>query len=107
MAIQLCRDRGFMRVHFKGDAPKVVNAVNSMSEDWSNVGLLVEDIRHNLQALQQWRMSYICKEGNCAAHSLSKFATINHVDLFWLFEPPDCIKDIIRMEQVAPSGGGS
>jgi ribonuclease HI len=107
MAIQFCRERGFMRVHFEGDTQKVVNAVNSTSEDWSNVGLLVEDIRRDLQVFQQWRMSYICREGNCAAHSLSKFATINLVDMHWLFEPPDCIKDIIRMEQITPSGGGS
>jgi hypothetical protein len=56
---------------------------------------------------QQWRMSYIRREGNCATHSLSKFATVNLVDILWLFEPPDCIKDIIRMEQITPSGGGS
>ena len=82
MAIQFCQERGFMRVHFEGDTQKVVNVVNSMSEDWSNVGLLVVDIRQNLQVFQHWRMSYICREGNCAAHSLSKFAAINSVDLF-------------------------
>ena len=64
MAIQFCQER----VHFEGDTQEVVNAVNSMSKDWNNVGLLVVDIRHNLQAFQHWRMSYICREGNCVAH---------------------------------------
>jgi hypothetical protein len=45
--------------------------------------------------------------GELCSTFLSKFATINFVDIHWLFESPDCIQDIIMMEQVALSGGGS
>lgn len=45
MAIQLCKEQGFTKVHFEGDAQTVVNAMNSKEVDWSGVGLLVEDIR--------------------------------------------------------------
>jgi hypothetical protein len=64
---------------------------------------MVEDIRRDLQAIQLRRMSYVSREGNCAAHSLSKFATINFVDIQWLFKSLDCIPDIIRMKQVVLS----
>ena len=63
-AIQLCRDRGYGRVHFMGDAKTVIDAVNSEVPDWSRMGHLINDIRELLQDLSLWKMSYISREHN-------------------------------------------
>ena len=101
LTIQLCRERGFTKVHFEGDTQNVVSAVHLRAVDWSSFGLMVEDIRLDLQAIPLWKMTHVRRERNCAAHSLSKFATINFVDRQWLFQSLECILDIVRMEQSA------
>lgn len=63
MAIQLCKEMGFMHVLFEGDAKVVIDGVNSSASDWSRIGLLVKDIRREIQAIQQWRMSFIHVQG--------------------------------------------
>ena len=77
--------------------------MNSKDVDWSRVGLLVDYFLCETHALQFWRMFFVSREGNNAAHSLSKFATRNIVDKQWLHDSPNCILDIIMMEQVALS----
>ena len=52
-AIQFCQGLGFSRIHLEGDAQGVISALNSEHLDWSNMGVLVEDIKHKLQSLQQ------------------------------------------------------
>ena len=54
LTIQLCRERGFTKVHFERDTQNVVSAVHSQAVDWSSFGLMVEDIRFDLQAIQCW-----------------------------------------------------
>jgi ribonuclease HI len=68
LGVHLCRERGFIRVHFEGDAQTVVKAVNSQEVDWSRMGLLVDDLRGELQSIQPWRMSFVNRKGNSAAH---------------------------------------
>jgi hypothetical protein len=45
-------------------------------------------------------MSFVNREGNQAAHFLSKFAVKNGVDIVWS-ESPDCIRETILLEQLA------
>jgi ribonuclease HI len=74
MAIQQCKNLGFQRVHFEGDSKIVVEGVNSTKEDWSGKGMVLEDIKLELQAIPQWRMTFVRRDGNHAAHTLSKWA---------------------------------
>ena len=66
------------------------------------MGVLVEDIKHELQFLQQWQLSFVRKEGNQASHTLANLATRTFKNNMWLFELPDCLFDIIQREQVLP-----
>jgi ribonuclease HI len=68
LAIQLCRERGFTKVHFEGDTQIVVNAVNSNGVDWNVMGLMINDIRREMETIQSWRMTFANMEGNNAAH---------------------------------------
>ncbi|XP_059441844.1 uncharacterized protein LOC132174168 [Corylus avellana] len=102
IAIQFCRSLGLEHVHFEGDAKMVITAVNSSDPDWSSMGFVVEDIKHELQAMTQWCFTFVRREGNKAAHTMSKLDIRSFLDNTWLYEPPECISEILQMEQVAP-----
>jgi hypothetical protein len=94
---------GFHTVHFEGDTHIVVDGINSLEIDWSSKGLMLGDIMQALQGFHQWRMSFIRREGNKAAHVLAKLATTVEIDQLWINKAPDCIQDIILIEQYALS----
>jgi ribonuclease HI len=75
MAIQVCKEMGFSKVHFEGDAKVVIDAVNSLKPDKSYKGLVVEDIRQELQGMEHLQMTFVHQEGNHAAHTLAKLGT--------------------------------
>jgi ribonuclease HI len=57
LAIQLCREMGIQKIHFEGDAKSVVDAVNDVGADMSSLGLVIEDIRRELNSLAMWKMT--------------------------------------------------
>jgi hypothetical protein len=90
-------------VHVEGDTQVVINGILSPGVDWSSKGLMLGDIAETLKGFYQWRISYINREGNQAAHGLSKLATTEEIDYLWINKVPDCIQDIILIEQHALS----
>jgi hypothetical protein len=58
MVIQLCKTLGFQWVHFEGDTKIIIDGVNSSEGDWSRKSMLVEDIKMELRAIPQWRMTF-------------------------------------------------
>jgi hypothetical protein len=55
--------------------------------------MLVENIKQELQSLQQWSLSFVRREGNKATHILSRLGTRSFMGTLWhaLNEPPACI----------------
>ena len=53
LAIQMCKAMNFSKVHLEGDTKTVVDAVNICKADRSNLGLLVDDIRSELDGMPQ------------------------------------------------------
>jgi ribonuclease HI len=51
LAIQMCKTMRFSKVHFEGDTKMVVDAVNIGKVDRSSLGLLVDDIRSELDGM--------------------------------------------------------
>jgi hypothetical protein len=88
----------------EGDAKGVIDAVNCELADRSLLGLVIEDIKVGGAAGVGPVADDICKkrweQPNKAAHLLSKYAVRHAVDKFWQ-EPPDCIREILLLEQIA------
>jgi hypothetical protein len=101
MAVQLCRTMGYARVHFEGDAKAIIDAINSSDCDLSSLGHIVADVRVGVEGLSQWQFTFVRRNGNLAAHTLSKFATLYALDRTWRDERPDCIKETIFLGQSA------
>jgi hypothetical protein len=64
---------------------------------------MVDDTRVALQAFLQWNCVHVKRTANMADHRLAKLATIDIIDRLWNSRVPDCISNVILMEQVVPS----
>jgi ribonuclease HI len=100
MVVRLCKEMGLQQVHFEGDAKTIVDAMNSRVENRSSLGMVLEDLRQELQTLVSWKISYIKRERNNAAHVLAKFAIKNDLEKVWV-HPPDCIREQFLLELFA------
>jgi hypothetical protein len=77
---QLCSDLGFLHVHLEGDAKRVTDVVQALGVNCSRLGHVVDDIRGALQVFDNWRLTFVKKDGNVAAHRLAKIAILNGRD---------------------------
>ncbi|KAF5481630.1 hypothetical protein F2P56_002269, partial [Juglans regia] len=73
-AVLFCKQIGISRVLLEGDALNVVNDINSEAKDWSSVGLIIQDIKTELQNLEYGSVHFISRNSNCIAHCLAKNA---------------------------------
>jgi ribonuclease HI len=103
----MCKDMRFSHVHLEGDSETIVDAINICKVDRSSLGLLMDDIRSELSCMPHWKMTFIRREGNNVAHVLAKEAISSPLDNCWLFEPPDCIKELVVTERTALASGVS
>jgi ribonuclease HI len=102
-AADFCREMGLKCINLEGDAKQVVDAINSPTMVWNRFGHLVEDTRRILHSLTSWKCTFVNREANEAAHRLARAAITNVSDRFWRDSTPNCISDIVLMEQLALS----
>ena len=100
MAIKFCKAMGMTKPHLEGDAKTVIDALLSNTEDQSQMGNVIDEIKEELQSVPHWRVSFVKRDGNRVAYVLSKTALHCDLDQEWV-EPPDCIRDLLLLEQLA------
>ena len=98
MVAHFCRDLGMERIQLEGDAKIVIDAVNSWRQDDSSKGHLIVDILLALSSFPSWEMIYVRREGNKVAHGLAMFAVHEYVNLVWLTNPLECIRDPLQAD---------
>ncbi|XP_059454930.1 uncharacterized protein LOC132185133 [Corylus avellana] len=98
MALQLARDRGFLRINLEGDVKMVLEAVMADDPGWSRIGHLVEDVRFALQHFNSWTMAYVKREANQATQKVAKMATAQPLDRTWSSDFPDVLREICASE---------
>jgi uncharacterized membrane protein len=64
------------------------------------MGNVIEDIKEELRTVPYWKVSFVRRDGNKVAHILAKYALNCDLDHKWV-EPPDCIRDLLLLEQLA------
>ncbi|XP_059436729.1 uncharacterized protein LOC132169770 [Corylus avellana] len=101
MATRLCTEMGFMRVQMEGDAKVVVDSVNSKLPDESANGHLTDDLHVALSSISLWELGHIGRAGNHVAYELARMALQTEMDKVWLYDPPDCIREILHAEALA------
>ncbi|KAI5322796.1 hypothetical protein L3X38_031868 [Prunus dulcis] len=78
-----------------GDSAVVVAAVKRAGQDYSNIGPIVEDVKHLQKQFPGSVFQFTHREANGVAHQLARFG-LHTVDNFTWFEvPPDLIQDAL------------
>ncbi|KAF5458623.1 hypothetical protein F2P56_022640 [Juglans regia] len=95
-AILLCKQIGISRVMLEGDALNVVKDINSEAKDWSSVGLIIQDIKAELQNLEYGSVDYISRNSNCMAHCLAKDALKLSQESITMEGIPLCIQHLLN-----------
>ena len=87
----------------KGDAKNVMDALNSLEANWSKVGHIIADAQILLQKFMYCEINHVSHKANYVAHNLAKLAAQSSFERQWKDESPNCILEIIRVEQIALS----
>jgi ribonuclease HI/exonuclease III len=103
IAAEFSRDLGIQDIVLEGDALLVVKAIKDSGPQWNLYGHIVEDIRAVLNNLRSWFAGHAKREANFAAHFLAKEAVKNVMDQIWMEEVPNCIENVVTLEQIALS----
>ena len=72
----------------EGDNANVMRSIVSTQADWSQLGILSDDIRCLARRLQRVEFRAIRRAANGAAHSLARFARNIREEIVWLEEDP-------------------
>ncbi|KAI5351664.1 hypothetical protein L3X38_004555 [Prunus dulcis] len=80
---------------FEGDSAVVVSAVKRAGQDYSNIGTIVEDVKHLQQQLPSSLFQFTHREANGVAHRLARFGLHNVDNFIWFEVPPDLIQDAL------------
>ncbi|KAG2689722.1 hypothetical protein I3760_09G152300 [Carya illinoinensis] len=81
------------------DAQTIVKAVNEEMPDFPCYGSIVLDVKKLLEQQVGWKIQYIHRSSNGAAHSLAKEALKLDTEVIWMEETPACIAECIEIEK--------
>ena len=98
MAAELCVEMGLSNGQLEGDAKNVVGAVLAREPDESSREHLIEDIKKTLRVIPSWEMRHVRRKENHVAHMLADLAVKDTMSMVWLYNPPDCICEILKAE---------
>jgi ribonuclease HI len=101
LSIQLCQELNISRVIFEGDAKGVVEGINSTEVDRGWMGHVFADIKQELQTLGDWKVQFIRRDDNKAAHLLAKSAVQSNLNQTWSNMPPVCLQEVLTLEYLA------
>lgn len=77
------------------DCLKIVQATNSASPDFSDLGFLIEDLRQTLRHTSAAILHHVKRITNFVAHHLAREAANNgYLDMFFCIPPPS-VEDVL------------
>jgi ribonuclease HI len=101
-AMQFCKEAGFWKVIFEGDATQVVKEILSGSPTFSKAGHFIESIQKERHHFRSTSFQAIPRDCNMAAHKLAKMASHNIIDQHWLENTPLSVSNIVFRERSGP-----
>ena len=97
-ALEVARDSNVLRVHVELDAKGVVHMLQAQGKELSVAGPLVEEIKMMLRSFEEFKVSWIHRSANIAAHKLAKVRVGDELCKFWLGVSPDFVLDVLSDE---------
>ncbi|XP_038695403.1 uncharacterized protein LOC119992679 [Tripterygium wilfordii] len=100
-AVKLSAELGFTELIFEGDSAVIVNAINGSVPTravWSKV---IEEIKRLLGYFMSWKVVFVRRTANLAAHSMAKHALLVQDAQVWIEEVPSSVVNIVYAEKLA------
>lgn len=105
MELLACRDAAAMAeeldipyLHIETDCREIVGKLQSSKRDLSALGPTVEEVKLLLASRESWKVSWVRREANKAAHLVAREAVANQLDFVWRLTPPDFILHVVSDE---------
>ncbi|XP_042985441.1 uncharacterized protein LOC122314103 [Carya illinoinensis] len=86
--LHFCAQWGVSKLILESDCLVLVNDLLSESENFTELGVLMQDIRRMLNGFQEVKVSHVNRLGNEAVHRLAKHAwNVLDIEMWWDFKP--------------------
>ena len=89
---------GFEKVHFEMDNLPLVNLLQSDRGNLSIVAGLWREIRELSRSFVCFKLSFVFREGNAAAHVCAGLASLSSLVEVWLHSFPQCLASVIESD---------
>ncbi|XP_073358323.1 uncharacterized protein [Aegilops tauschii subsp. strangulata] len=94
-ALQVAEEINVQNVHLELDCLPVVQMINQEGINYSGAGPWIQEIKQMLVLKNDYKVTWVKRTGNVAAHKLAKVGVGDELCKVWLGVPPDCILDVI------------
>ena len=91
-ALLFGQQMGFTRIILERDALSMITKIMKLEPSLSDVGNLVEAAKDLMKSFSWWKIQYVKRKANEAAHYLAKFALTIDEGLYWV---EDCLGFLI------------
>lgn len=78
------------------DLARMVAALETRIEDWSELGWIILEAKEYLQLLPEWKIGKVKRESNKVAHELAHLARRNVHTATWWRQEPACMFDFLN-----------
>ena len=102
-AVQLAIQRGIQKLHLETDSQGVARMIGEEGRNLSPVGQMIEEVKNMIRTREEFKLTWVRRSANGAAHILAKLGVNSRTSVFWDFDPPVCILSTVSDEIPAMS----
>ncbi|KAL5834915.1 hypothetical protein ACOSQ4_014412 [Xanthoceras sorbifolium] len=93
--LKFARDVGASSIILESDYSSLVGLVCSLVVDFSEIGLVVEEIQHLSLQFSCFSMAFGSRKVNCVAHALAKLTSASVGDSFLIDSVPPSVESFV------------
>jgi hypothetical protein len=83
--VEFCTEMSFFfEIILEVDTLQIVNVVKVRGYNWSEMGLLINEIKDGLGKLKLWNIEYVKRDANNAAHFLARKEISSVINRVWI-----------------------
>lgn len=92
-AVQVANEMGIQKLVLETDSKTVASKLCDQEKDRSIFGPIVEETKKLLHAREEFRVAWVRRSANNAAHRLAREGCLNNLYKTWFHVSPVCIRD--------------
>ena len=97
-ALRVAADINVQKVHLELDCQSLVHVLKQPEKNLSVMGPWLEEIKTMLRSFEDFRVSWVRRSANVAAHKLAKVGVGEELCKVWLMVPPNFVLLVVSMD---------